>query len=91
MPCTGLKFDVKYEAVPGWFTARRMNESCYGFKTLVEHDSGRVLGTHIVGPDAAEVINLFGLAMRSGLKASDLKYATFTYPTAASDLEYMLP
>ena len=87
----GLKFHVKHEDVPHWYTARRVNESCYAYKTLVEKDTDRVLGAHIVGPEAAEVINLFGMAIRTGLTASDLKYATFAYPTPASDLEYMLP
>jgi len=86
-----LAFSVKHQEVSHWYTARRINEPCYAFKTLVEEDTDRVLGAHIVGPEAAEVINLFGLAMRSGLTAADLKYATFAYPTAASDLEYMLP
>ena len=86
-----LKYRVKHESVPGWFSARRVNESCYAFKVLVDEGSGRVLGAHVVGPDAVEIINLFGLAIRTGLKASDLAYATFTYPTGASDLESMLP
>jgi glutathione reductase (NADPH) len=86
-----LAFSVKHEEVPHWYTARRVNEPCYAFKTLVEEDTDRVLGAHIVGPEAAEVINLFGFAIRSGLTAADLKYATFAYPTAASDLESMLP
>ena len=86
-----LAFSVKHQEVPHWYTARRVNEPCYAFKTLVEEDTDRVLGAHIVGPEAAEVINLFGLAIRSGLTAADLKYATFAYPTAASDLESMLP
>ncbi len=86
-----LEFSVKHQEVPHWFTARRVNEPCYAFKTLVEEDTDRVLGAHIVGPEAAEVINLFGLAIRSKLTASDLKYATFAYPTAGSDLESMLP
>ena len=86
-----LTFSVKHQEVPHWYTARRVNEPCYAFKTLVEEETDRVLGAHIVGPEAAEVINLFGLAIRSGLTAADLKYATFAYPTAASDLEYMRP
>ncbi len=86
-----LAFSVKHEEVPHWYTARRVNEPCYAFKTLVEEDTDRVLGAHIVGPEAAEVINLFGFAIRSGLTAADLKYATFAYPPAASDLESMLP
>lgn len=87
----GLRFKVKHESVPGWFTARRVNESCYAYKILVEESSGRILGAHLIGPEASEVINLFGFAMRSGLTATDLKSATFAYPTAVSDIESMLP
>jgi len=86
-----LAFQVKHESVPGWFTARRVNEPCYGYKVLVEEGSGRILGAHLIGPDASEVINLFGFAMRSGLTADAIRHATFTYPTAASDIESMLP
>jgi len=86
-----LRFKVKHESVPGWFTARRVNESCYAYKILVEEGSGRILGAHLIGPEASEVINLFGFAMRSGLTADALRYATFAYPTAASDIESMLP
>jgi len=87
----GLRFKVKHESVPGWFTAKRVNESCYGYKVLVEEGTGKLLGAHLVGPDAAEVINLFGFAMRSGLGAGAIRHATFAYPTAASDIESMLP
>ncbi len=87
----GLDYRVKHQSVPHWYSARRVNESCYAFKVLVEEASDRVLGAHVVGPDAVEIVNLFGMAMRTGLKASDLAYATFAYPTGASDLESMLP
>ena len=87
----GLRFKVKHESVPGWYTARRVNEPCYGYKVLVEEGSGRILGAHLIGPDASEVINLFAFAMRSGLTADAIRHATFTYPTAASDIESMLP
>ncbi|MGH8363251.1 MAG: dihydrolipoyl dehydrogenase family protein [Gammaproteobacteria bacterium] len=87
----GLHFRVKHESVPGWFTARRVNEPCYGFKVLVEEGSERILGAHLIGPEASEVINLFGLAMRNGLTTAAIKHATFAYPSAASDIESMLP
>jgi glutathione reductase (NADPH) len=86
----GLKFQVKSQKVPDWYTARRVAETVYGFKTLVEDDSGRILGAHLVGPHADEVINLFALAVRHGLTADDLKQTIFAYPTAASDIGYML-
>ena len=87
----GLRFRVKHESVPGWFTARRINEPCYGYKVLVEEGSERILGAHLIGPEASEVINLFGFAMRNGLTAAAVKHAIFAYPSAASDIESMLP
>lgn len=86
----GLKFRVNRENVPDWYTARRVAETVYGFKTLVEESSGRILGAHLVGPHADEVINIFALAIRHGLTADDLKQTMFAYPTGASDVGYML-
>jgi len=86
----GLKLRVKSERTPGWYTARRVAEMVYGHKTIVEEDTGRMLGAHLVGPHADEVINLFGLAIRNGLTAEDLKAMIFAYPTSASDIGYML-
>jgi glutathione reductase (NADPH) len=57
---------------------------------LVEEGTDRVLGAHLVGPHADEVINVFGLAIRKQMTASDLKDAIFAYPTGASDIGYML-
>jgi glutathione reductase (NADPH) len=70
----GLEFRVNRENVPDWYTARRVAETVYGFKTLVEESSGRILGAHLVGPHADEVINAFALAIRHGLTASDISY-----------------
>ena len=86
----GKRVRVRPEKVPQWFTARRLAEPVYGFKTLVEEGTGRILGAHLVGPGAEEVINLFGLAIRHDLTAEALKSTMFAYPTAASDIGYML-
>jgi len=86
----GLKFRVHAERTSDWYTARRLNEQVYGFKTLVEGDTGRILGAHLVGPHAEEDINLFALAIRHDLSADDLKATMFAYPTGASDIGYML-
>lgn len=86
----GLRFQVKSERTSDWYTARRVAERVYGYKTLVEEGTGRILGAHLVGPHADEVINLFGLAIRHGLTADDLKSTMFAYPTGASDIGSML-
>lgn len=85
----GLKFRVKSEKTGGWYTARRVAEPVYGFKTLVEDQTGRILGAHLVGPHADEVINIIALAMRNGLTADNIKSTIFAYPTSASDIGYM--
>src|SRR5216684_454088 len=86
----GIKVRTKSALEPNWFTARRVGETVYGYKTIVEEDSGIILGAHLVGPHVDEVINLFGFAIRHGLTARDLKSAIFAYPTGASDIGYML-
>ena len=86
----GLQFDVKSQKASDWYTARRVAEPNYGFKVLVENSTGRILGAHLVGPHVDEVINIFGLAIRHGLTADDLKTTMFAYPTGASDISSML-
>lgn len=85
-----LRFRTKHENTAGWYTARRVAEDCAGFKVLVEEGSERILGAHLIGPHADEVINIFALAIRAGLTATALKDTIFGYPTAASDIGYML-
>ena len=87
---SGLRYRVKSERTSGWFTARRLAEPVYGYKTLVEEETGRILGAHLVGPHVDETINVFGLAIRHGLTTDDLKSMMFAYPTGASDIGYML-
>ncbi|MGE4240701.1 dihydrolipoyl dehydrogenase family protein [Ramlibacter sp.] len=86
----GLKFRMKSELVPNWFTARQAAEKVYGFKVLVDESTDLILGAHLVGPRVDEAINLFALAIRHGLTAEDLKSTMFAYPTVASDIGYML-
>ena len=86
----GLRFRVNCASVPTWFTARRLNEKVYGYKVLIEEDTGVILGAHLVGPGADESINLFALAIQNGLSSKALRKTMFAYPTAASDIGYML-
>lgn len=86
----GLKFKVNHADTSGWYSSRRVAESCSGFKVLIEEESGRIVGAHLLGPQAEETINLFALAIRQGISAADLKQTIFAYPTHASDVQYML-
>ena len=85
-----LKFRVKKEMTSSWYSSRRIAETCSGYKVLVEEGTDRILGAHILGSDAGEVINLFTLAIRSGMRATDLKHMLFAYPTNGSNMARML-
>jgi glutathione reductase (NADPH) len=85
----GIKVRVKCEDASGWQSNRRVNERAAMFKTIVDEGTGRILGAHILGPRAEEVINIFALAIRYNLTASDLSHMIYAFPTHASDLAYM--
>lgn len=86
----GLDLRVTQLDTSGWYSSRRIGETCSGFKVLVEEGTGRILGAHLLGPSADELVNVFALAIRKGLTAEDLKEMLFAYPTHASDVQYML-
>jgi len=86
----GVRFRMHHEDTSTWYSSRRVRESCSGFKVLIEEDTERILGAHLLGPQADEVINLFAIAIRTKLLAKDLKDAVLAYPTHGSDIEHML-
>lgn len=86
----GLNFKVNKDRVPDWFTAKRINEKTYAYKTLIEKETGKILGAHLIGPHAEEVINLFALAIKAGFTSKDLKTMILTYPSSSSDVVYMV-
>jgi glutathione reductase (NADPH) len=86
----GLKFRANQEDTSGWYSSRRVAERYSGFKVLIDEPTDRILGAHLLGPDAGETINIFALAIRKGLTSTDLKDVIFAYPTLGSDVEYMI-
>jgi len=86
----GLKYGVKKEMTSTRYSSRRVAEKYSGYKVLVEEGTDRILGAHLLGDQASEIINLFAVAIRSGMHATDLKHMVFSYPTHGSDVPYML-
>ena len=85
-----LDIRVKTQDTSSWYSNRRVAETCAMFKVIVESQTDRVAGAHLLGPHAEEVINLFALAIRSGVPATDLKHLLYAYPTSGSDVPYMI-
>lgn len=86
----GLRFRTHHETTSTWYSSRRLGERISGFKVLIEEGTDRILGAHLLGPHAEEVINIFALAIQFRLTAKDLSSLKYAYPTHASDIWYML-
>ncbi len=74
----------------GWPNYRRLNESHVGYKVIIDTETETVLGAHLVGPHAGELINLFALAMKHHIPVKDLQELPWAYPTYSADIKYML-
>ena len=86
----GLNFETHLEKTDGWYSSLRVGAKWTGFKMLVEQESGKILGAHLIGPGAEEQINLFAMAMGAGLTANQIKAMIFAYPSYASDIGSMV-
>ena len=58
-------------------------------KMIVVKDGEKVLGMHLIGPDSAEIIQGFGIAVRHGLTKEDLDDVVALHPSAAEEFVTM--
>jgi len=86
----GLRFTSTFTRTADWYSSPRLAEPWSAHKVLVDEGSGKILGAHLLGPGSEELINVFAVAMRSGMRARELKDVIFAYPTRASDAAYMV-
>lgn len=66
----------------------KTNNDIDGFvKVLADKNTDRILGTHIIGPCAGELINEAVLAQEYGASAEDVARACHAHPTCAEALK----
>jgi glutathione reductase (NADPH) len=58
-------------------------------KLLVDAESNRVVGCHILGPDAGEMAQVLAIAMRMGATKTDFDATMALHPSAAEELVTM--
>lgn len=86
----GLDFETKINDMGKWRSAKTHAERVAFSKVLVEKGTGKILGAHLVGHGAEEVIHLFAFAIKFGIKAKDLAAGVYAYPTFSSDIKYLV-
>ena len=58
-------------------------------KLVVHQDTDKVLGCHMVGPDAAEIIQGFAAAMQAGATKADFDRTIAIHPSSAEEFVLM--
>ena len=86
----GLAIDVHVNDMLDWFSAKTYAETVAWSKVIVDRATDRILGAHFVGHAGQELVNIFGLAMRFGITATQLRENVYAYPTFSSDIKHML-
>lgn len=85
----GLDFDVITNDLSDWFGALRVGEKYAKSKVLVEKSSQKIIGAHLIGYQAEDLINIFALAVELGLTTEQLNAPIMAFPTASDDLRSM--
>ena len=86
----GVKTRVQVNDMEYWFSTRTFAETLAWSKIIVDEGSDAIVGAHFVGHAGEELINIFGLAMKHGIKASEIRDFIFAYPTFSADIKSML-
>ncbi|GHV56785.1 hypothetical protein FACS1894182_04060 [Bacteroidia bacterium] len=86
----GMAYTVKKlpMAYSGRFVAE--NEVGNGVCKIIEGEDGTILGVHILGNPASEIIVIAGIAIEKGMKAEDLKAMVFPHPTVGEIIKETL-
>ncbi|GAA0782907.1 glutathione-disulfide reductase [Roseibium denhamense] len=58
-------------------------------KMIVDADTQKVLGVHVVGPDAGELAQILGITLQMGATKADFDRTIAVHPTAAEELVTM--
>jgi glutathione reductase (NADPH) len=86
----GFAVDVQINDMLEWFSAKTYAERVAWSKIIIDKASGRILGAHFVGHEGQELINVFGLAIKFGITAHQLRDQVYAYPTFSADIKHML-
>ena len=73
-----------------WPSSKRIGQKHSGYKVIQDKQSGLILGAHIFGHNADEVINIMALAIKFEIPPEKLTKMIWAYPTYTSDIKYML-
>lgn len=87
---SGRKIKVEVNDMSDWLSSRTYNESAAWAKVILDENNGRILGAHMVGHAAEELIHIFALAMKFGITANDIRETVYAFPTFTNDIKSLV-
>ena len=74
----------------GWLSGRTYAENAAWAKVVIDKKTDRILGAHLLGHAAEELIHIFALAIKHGITATELRDSVYGFPTFSADIKSML-
>ena len=81
---------INYEETTDWFHTRHQNGIVSAHKLIIDTDEDVLLGAHLLGPGADEMINLLTLAIHQRIPLEALRKMVWAYPTGSSNIGGMV-
>jgi glutathione reductase (NADPH) len=85
----GIEYDVYRAAFRPMRNILAGRDERMLMKLLVEYPTDRVVGCHIVGPDAGEIVQVVAIALKMGATKADFDATMALHPSAAEELVTM--
>jgi glutathione reductase (NADPH) len=82
----GIDLRVEVNDMRNWLSGRTYAETAAWAKVLIDKQTDRIIGAHILGHAGEELIHIFALAMKHGITAGDVKDLVFGFPTFSADV-----
>jgi dihydrolipoamide dehydrogenase len=82
----GIKYKVGRFQFRALGKAHAMGEIAGLFKIISEESSDKILGAHIIGPHASDLVHEIAVAMEKGLTVKDIAHTIHAHPTLAEGI-----
>jgi glutathione reductase (NADPH) len=73
-----------------WLSGRTYAENAAWAKVVIDKSTYRILGAHLLGHAAEELIHIFALAIKHNITATDIRDFVYGFPTFSADIKSML-
>jgi glutathione reductase (NADPH) len=86
----GRRVKVHTNDLGSWLSSRTYAETAAWSRVVVDEETDRIVGAQIVGHEGAELIHIFGLAIKHGITTTSLRQTVYSFPTFSADIKSMV-